>query len=205
MAAKRAYLHADDRRHQLLDAVSRLFVREGYSGVTMVAVAAEAGVSRRLVYDHFTDLQTLLEAFVEHRTAQYLVAVDLAMADTGTDLGASVSSVFALMLAMPAADQRAIRLLMAETGSPELDITRNRFRTRLLERWMLFADPQRIGTEIARAVLWSMASALFGLADLVAHGELAAADATTLARSLAASFAIAVNDSFTIDPLPRTP
>jgi AcrR family transcriptional regulator len=48
------------RRRQLFDAVGRLIKREGLARVTMVAVAAEAGVSRRLAYACVTDLSTLL-------------------------------------------------------------------------------------------------------------------------------------------------
>ena len=60
VSSPRPYLRAELRRNQLLEAADRLFARSGYAGITMQAVAAEAGVSRRLVYDHFSDVSTLL-------------------------------------------------------------------------------------------------------------------------------------------------
>ena len=41
-AEKRSYLRPADRRRQLLDAAARVFDRVGLTGITMVAVAAEA-------------------------------------------------------------------------------------------------------------------------------------------------------------------
>ena len=62
--ATRPYLRPDERRRQLLEAASRLFDRGGFTAVTMSAVAAEAGASRRLVYDHFADLPKIGRAHV---------------------------------------------------------------------------------------------------------------------------------------------
>ena len=75
-AGPRPYLRAGARRRQLLDAAARLFVRHGFAGMTMVSLAAEAGVSRRHVYDHFPDLAALYEAFFDDRSARYLASVD---------------------------------------------------------------------------------------------------------------------------------
>ena len=59
---KRSYLPAPVRRSLIVQSASRLISRDGLNGLTMVAVAKEAGVSRQLVYDHFPDLPSLFEA-----------------------------------------------------------------------------------------------------------------------------------------------
>src|SRR5262245_66655621 len=105
----RPYLSADIRRRQLLDAAARLFVREGYAGLTMVAVAAEAGVSRRLVYNHFPDLASLYEAYFDDRADRYLSSIEEIVTAAGTDRLAAFDGVFAQLLAIPLADQRAVR------------------------------------------------------------------------------------------------
>ena len=132
---KRPYLRTDDRRQQLLEATSRLLARNGLLGITMVAVAAEAGVSRRLVYDHFTDLTSLFEAFFEDRANRSLVAIDRAIL-TGEGPASGVAGSYAELLAMPIEDQQAIRLLVAGPGLPALESVRARFREHIEQRWL---------------------------------------------------------------------
>lgn len=182
--SKRPYLKTDDRRRQLLDAASRLFVREGYSGMTMVALAAEAGVSRRLVYDHFPDLASLYTAFFDDRASRYLSSIDEAVQHAG-DSPTGFTGAFAHLLAMPAEDQRAVRLLVADPGLPDLNPLRERFRRHVEQQWLgKFAaedDPH------ARAAFWTLVSGLFGLAELVARGEVPPEVAMTVATNFVAS------------------
>jgi AcrR family transcriptional regulator len=150
----------------------------------MVALAAEAGVSRRLVYDHFPDLGALYDAFFDDRASRYLGAVDTALAAGGGDPVAGFAGAFAALLDVPAVDQRVIRLLVADPGLPALDPVRERFRAHVETRWLGALDPGAIAPRRARAVLWTMVSGLLGLADLVARHELSAADAVALATAL---------------------
>jgi len=53
------------RREQLLDAALSVILEQGYSGVSIEAVARAAGVTRPVVYDHFPDLARLLYALIE--------------------------------------------------------------------------------------------------------------------------------------------
>lgn len=56
---------AGQRREHLLDAALNVIVQQGYSRVSVEAVAREAGVTRPVVYDHFRDLGELLHALNE--------------------------------------------------------------------------------------------------------------------------------------------
>jgi AcrR family transcriptional regulator len=49
-------------RDRLLEAAARCVARDGLPGLTMAALAEEAGVSRPTVYRYFADRRTLLEA-----------------------------------------------------------------------------------------------------------------------------------------------
>ena len=191
-AGARPYLRADARRRDLLDAAARLFMRDGYAGMTMVALAVEAGVSRRLVYDHFPDLAALYDAFFEDRAERYLASIDAAIAEGGGDVVASFAGAFGRLLAIPADDQRAIRLLVADPGLPALGAVRARFRTHVERRWLPFAGGS-LDDELARALLWTLVSGFLGLADLVARGEVSARVATALATALVASLPAAVS------------
>ncbi len=55
----------EQRREQLLDATLTVILDNGYSGVSIEAVARAAGVTRPVVYDHFPNLGRLLHALVE--------------------------------------------------------------------------------------------------------------------------------------------
>lgn len=190
---KRAYLKTDDRRRQLLDAAARLFAREGYAGLTMVALATEAGVSRRLVYDHFPDLASLYSAFFDDRAERYLAAIAAAV-EAADDSASAFAAAFAQLLAMPADDQRAIRVLVADPGLPELGPVRERFRGHIEQHW-LGRIPE---SENARAVLWTLVTGLFGLADLVSRDEVSSDAALAIATTLVSALPAALRDSDTV-------
>jgi AcrR family transcriptional regulator len=55
----------EQRREQLIDAALSVILTQGYRGVSIEAIAREAGVTRPVVYDHFPNLGRLLHALVE--------------------------------------------------------------------------------------------------------------------------------------------
>jgi len=60
------------KRLAILEAAKRLFMRNGYDGSSMDAIAAEAGVSKLTVYSHFTDKETLFACAVESKCQEQL-------------------------------------------------------------------------------------------------------------------------------------
>jgi AcrR family transcriptional regulator len=58
-------LTAAARRAQILDVTAEIVAREGFGGVSIQAVSAAAGISRPIVYEHFGDLDGLLDALVK--------------------------------------------------------------------------------------------------------------------------------------------
>jgi AcrR family transcriptional regulator len=182
---RRPYLRADERRGQLLEAVGRLFDRAGFGGITMAGVAAEAGVSRQLVYDHFDDLDTLCEAFVEARLERYRRELPDITALQPDDAAATM---FQHLLTIPSTDRRVIRLLVADVGLTALDRVRARFRAGELARWP--ATAHRGHGVAASAAMWATTSALLALADAVTSGEITETEATTLAVGIVMSTAI---------------
>lgn len=60
------------KRRAILDAAKRLFPRHGYDGVSMDAIAAEAGVSKLTVYSHFRGKDSLFAAAVKARCEEQL-------------------------------------------------------------------------------------------------------------------------------------
>ncbi len=62
-----------ERREQLLDGALVVILKEGYSGVSIEAIARAVGVTRPVVYDHFPNLGRLLHALIE-REERYALA-----------------------------------------------------------------------------------------------------------------------------------
>lgn len=70
----RQRLDVDERRKQLLAIGSELFASRPYDDVWIDHVAAEAGVSRGLLYHYFGSKRGLLHAVIEHETEAILAA-----------------------------------------------------------------------------------------------------------------------------------
>ncbi|MGA4541662.1 TetR/AcrR family transcriptional regulator [Uniformispora flossi] len=57
-----------DKRRAIIDAAKEVFLRQGFTDTSVDVVAAEAGVSKQTVYNHFGDKTNLFTAVIE--TAQ---------------------------------------------------------------------------------------------------------------------------------------
>ncbi len=61
-----------ERRNQLLDVGRALFASRGYDGTTTEEIAARAGVSKPVVYEHFGGKEGLYAVVVDREVAQLL-------------------------------------------------------------------------------------------------------------------------------------
>lgn len=190
MREKRPYLRGDVRRRQLLDATAALIVDEGLPALTMAAVAERAGVSRRLVYDHFADLGALYEAFYEDRSSAYLALLD-DVHDRHLDREGTIRAAWEVLLAIPPADLRIVRLLILDGSTPRLSDTRSRLQDRLVEKWQRFV-PDHVDDDATRALTWAVLNSLLGLAEMVSRGELEHGAAVTMGIVIASSTVDAV-------------
>jgi len=57
-----------DKRRAILDGALALFARDGYSRASLDAIAAEAGVSNRTIYNHFADKAELFRTVIREST-----------------------------------------------------------------------------------------------------------------------------------------
>ncbi|MBO2445555.1 TetR/AcrR family transcriptional regulator [Actinomadura barringtoniae] len=128
-----------DKRQAILDAAFTVFAREGYAQAGVDAVAAEAGVAKATVYNHFGDKENLLRAafaaVAEDALAKNMAAVERLTGEG--DLRERLESV-GLALMDCYCDERswALRRLMAAELSqlPDLlDIVQRRAADRVME------------------------------------------------------------------------
>lgn len=75
------------RKHEaILDAATRVFLRDGYSGASMDGIAAEAGVSKRTLYLHFRSKDALFAAIVRGACEEILAPIDVADLDADPEI-----------------------------------------------------------------------------------------------------------------------
>lgn len=110
------------RREHLLDVATQLAVDHGFHAVSVEAVARRAEITRAVIYQHFRDLQALLEAVVDRESSRALAQVsETALRDL------SAGNPQELMLESLEAYLRAVRdhpttwrlVLMPTEGAPE--------------------------------------------------------------------------------------
>ncbi len=81
-----ARLPIEERRTQLLDAALRVIDRDGYDGVSIDAIAKEAGVTRPVVYGAFEGLGALLTALLDRQQQRAITQLFAALpTETATD------------------------------------------------------------------------------------------------------------------------
>ncbi len=68
------------RRRRVLEAAARCFAKDGFARTRIEEVAAEARVSRALVYHHFGSKEELARQVQEHMLEEWSAAVDQAIA-----------------------------------------------------------------------------------------------------------------------------
>jgi AcrR family transcriptional regulator len=175
--SRRSYLRSEDRRRQLLEVATQIAGNEGVDRLTIVGLAKAAGVSRQLVYDHFSDLQGLLGAVLADR----FTVIDKQIYESISAPGAFADRDRAVEVALGAArgflelsreDRHLLRSVLSTTDAPahELNPLAVTLRERSIKRWRpLFGDGS---DELFRPRAWALVNALDGLGDLVATGEL---------------------------------
>ena len=68
-------LHREQTRDALFSALTRLMIAKGFGAITMSELAKEAGVGRTSVYNHFSDKEEVLMAFVAQEIDNYIKAL----------------------------------------------------------------------------------------------------------------------------------
>lgn len=70
---------AAERREQLLDVTKQLVGDQGFHDLSIEAIARRAGITRPVVYQHFEDLEMLLEAMLEREALRALTQLGAIM------------------------------------------------------------------------------------------------------------------------------
>jgi TetR/AcrR family transcriptional repressor of mexJK operon len=102
-----------EKRAAILAAAARLFVARGYDAASMDAVAAEAGVSKLTVYNHFSDKENLFREAVVFVAEQYLPQATFELRPEGSIREQLLAIAQAFSALMHSAESEAVHRMMA--------------------------------------------------------------------------------------------
>jgi AcrR family transcriptional regulator len=167
----RSRLRAAERRSLIVSAALCEFAEIGYEAASMGRIAAAAGVSRSVLYDHFPSKHALFVELLRHWQGELLAHLEQALGGTGP-LRERMRGTFDAFFAFAEEHPVAWRLLFPD--HPPLDAAvaeeMRRCRTesnRVLAR-LLVADARRAGIDpesaVGRAVFAMHQEALHGAA-----------------------------------------
>jgi TetR/AcrR family transcriptional regulator, fatty acid biosynthesis regulator len=120
-AVKRRRMRGGERREQLLDVAAAIVRSQGVHAVTMERVAAEAAVSKPVVYSHFANTTDLVDALLgrEERALDASVAEQVAKATTVRETLQACGRPW--FDAFTGADPLYRRLVLEQAAKPQLE------------------------------------------------------------------------------------
>lgn len=173
--AKRAYLSRDRRRQTLLEVAADIVEREGWTALTMSALAERGGTSRQLVYQHFPSLEKLLSDTAWHIFTDTMRGTQASIAAHPASLAEAAKAAETVTLDLPPGRGDALWQLIAGTASSteELEGIRRGLRELITGIWTpLVRKALGLPEADAKAYAWMTVIAFWGMRQLVRDGEI---------------------------------
>ena len=163
----------DERQRQLLDVAWRLVREEGTDALTLGRLAEQAGVTKPVVYDHFSTRPGLLAALYQEFDARQTALMDAALQtskptllDTATVIASSYVNCVLLQ------GKEIPDVIAALASSPELEKIKREYEAIFMNKCRLALTPFSEGGTIAPAGLRAMLGAAEALSHAAAIGEI---------------------------------
>jgi AcrR family transcriptional regulator len=156
-------LRAADRRVQLLGVARRLFARDGYRGASMDAIAEAAGVTKPVLYQHFSSKRALYSALLANELGRLTEELETAFSQAEGNKE-RLRRGFGAYLDFVDRHEDAFRLLFTEALGLDAD-----FQQQVAEfrRWVAGRVATIIAAEagLASARARALAAAIVGMAE----------------------------------------
>lgn len=177
-AAPRRRLSREDRQRQLLDVAWRLVREEGSEALTLARLAEQAGVTKPIVYDHFTTRSGLLAALYQDFDARQTALMDAALEASEPTLQSRAEVIAASFVECVLLQGREIPgVIAALTSSPELERIKREYEAIFLAKCRTVLEPFAGTRAITQASLRAMLGAAEALSNAAATGEVSADEA----------------------------
>lgn len=156
-------LRAADRRAQLLRVARRLFARDGYRGASMEAIAEAAGVTKPVLYQHFSSKRALYSALVASELGRLTEELEAAFSQAGGN-DERLRRGFGAYLDFVDRHEDAFRLLFTEALGLDADF---QDQVTQFRRWVAGRVATIIAAEagLAEARSRALAAAIVGMAE----------------------------------------
>lgn len=156
MATPNTRLRPAERRRQLVDVATGLFLARGYGNVAVADIARAAGISGPSVYRHFPDKEAILAAAMRSAVDEMSAATDAALARPGATFDDLAAAVFAMAVDNPgplALWRWNRRHLSAEQAREMIAASEG-----VLGRWteVLRRDHPEVTDDDARVLAWAV-------------------------------------------------
>jgi len=202
-AQPRRRLSREDRQRQLLDMAWQLIREEGTDALTLGYLAEKAGVTKPVVYDHFTTRAGLLAALYQDFDRRQTALMDAALDNCEATLSGTASVISTSYVDCVLTQGNEIPGVIAALAStPELEKIKREYEAIFLEKCRRVLSPFADGGDITQAGLRAMLGAAEALSQAAATDEISAAQArdelfatiTAMVERAAASAAKQVTD-----------
>jgi AcrR family transcriptional regulator len=156
-------LRAAERRSQLLGVARRLFARDGYRGASMESIAEAAGVTKPVLYQHFSSKRALYSALLASELGRLTEELEAAFSQV-EDNEQRLRRGFRAYLDFVDRHEDAFRLLFTEALGLDADFQDQVARFR---RWVADRVATIIAAEagLAAARARALAAAIVGMAE----------------------------------------
>ncbi|MBC3347717.1 TetR/AcrR family transcriptional regulator [Pseudomonas sp. SWRI196] len=177
-AAPRRRLSREDRQRQLLDVAWRLVREEGSEALTLARLAEQAGVTKPIVYDHFTTRPGLLAALYQDFDARQTALMDAALEASESTLQSRAEVIASSFVECVLLQGREIPgVIAALTSSPELERIKREYEAIFLAKCRAVLEPFAGTRALTQASLRAMLGAAEALSNAAATGEVSADEA----------------------------
>jgi AcrR family transcriptional regulator len=148
-----------ERHHQILAAATRAFARSGFAATGLDDVAAEAGISRVILYRHFDSKTDMYRAVLDHACSRLAVAVgEDEFTPTSLDalLGAAAEDPYGFRLLFHhAAREPEFRAEVDRLRAGSVDIARRYFAEVIPDRaWAIWASQLAPTVAVDAVIAW---------------------------------------------------
>lgn len=173
----RKRLSREARRRQLADVAWQIMRAEGSEALTLARVGEAAGVSKPVVYDHFTTRHGLLAALYDDFDRRQTRRMEAAMEAAPVHVQRKADVLAACYVDCVMTEGREIPdLLSALSTSPELAAARRHYQRDFIRRCQHWFAPFTGSEGIPEARMWGLLGAADGIAGAVAQGDIAKAE-----------------------------
>jgi AcrR family transcriptional regulator len=177
-AQPRRRLSREDRQRQLLDVAWQLIRAEGTDALTLGYLAEKAGVTKPVVYDHFTTRAGLLAALYRDFDKRQTTVMDVALAGCAANLidtATVIASEYVDCVLLQGNEIPGV--IAALASSPELEKIKREYEAIFLEKCRSVLQPFAEGGVITPAGLRAMLGAAEALSNAAASEEINAEQA----------------------------